>query len=123
MTDTRVLNLAGLHRDAMALAERADLARQQGNTIEAAKRYREAFELESAAAQLLVDRFADEPSRSVLYRSAATLALDIGEFRAAERLIATALIGDPPDEIAEELRELFAQVNLAYHQQLRSNVG
>ena len=53
-----------------------------------------------------------EPSRSILHRSAATLAVDCGEFKAAERLIATALSGNPPEEIAEELKDLFIQINL-----------
>jgi hypothetical protein len=47
----------------------------------------------------------------VLFRSAATLALECGEFREAEHLIAMALIGEPPAEIAEERRELFAKVS------------
>jgi hypothetical protein len=34
------------------------------------------------------------------------LALQCQEYREAERLIATALSGNPPVEIAEELREL-----------------
>ena len=48
--------------------------------------------------------------RSVLHRSAASLALECGALREAERLIAAALSGDPPDEIAEELRDLLEQV-------------
>ena len=51
-----------------------------------------------------------EPSRSVLHRSAASLAEQCGEFREAERLIAVALSGNPPEEIAEELRDLLQQV-------------
>ena len=30
----------------------------------------------------------------------------------AERLIATALSGNPPEEIAQELKDLFIQINL-----------
>ena len=32
--------------------------------------------------------------------------------KAAERLITTALSGNPPEEIAEELKDLFIQINL-----------
>lgn len=53
-----------------------------------------------------------EPTRSVLHRSAATLAVNCGELQAAERLITTALSGNPPQEIAEELKDLFIQINL-----------
>ena len=42
--------------------------------------------------------------------SAASLALECGDYREAERLIAVALSGEPPDEIAEELRDLLDEV-------------
>jgi len=51
-----------------------------------------------------------EPTRSVLHRSAATLALECGALCDPERLIAVALSGDPPAEIAEELRDLLEPV-------------
>jgi hypothetical protein len=41
-----------------------------------------------------------------LLRSAATLALDCGEYRQAERLASIGLAGNPPAEIAVELREV-----------------
>ncbi|BAU14872.1 hypothetical protein LEP3755_54270 [Leptolyngbya sp. NIES-3755] len=37
------------------------------------------------------------------------------ETQAAERLIATALSGNPPVEIAEELKDLFIQINLSQY--------
>jgi hypothetical protein len=51
-----------------------------------------------------------EPTRSVLHRSAAALAVECGEAREAERLIAVALAGNPPEEIAEELRDLWQEL-------------
>jgi hypothetical protein len=56
-----------------------------------------------------------EPTRSVLYRSAASLALDCSEFAEAERLIASGLAGYPPSEIAEELRDLYERVTFYRH--------
>jgi hypothetical protein len=56
-----------------------------------------------------------EPTRSVLHRSAATLALDCGEYREAERLVATALAGNPPEPIANELRDVLAAVYQAWN--------
>ena len=47
-----------------------------------------------------------EPTQPVPFRSAATLALDCGELCEAERLLAAALSGDPPAEIADELRDV-----------------
>jgi hypothetical protein len=56
-----------------------------------------------------------EPTRSVLHHSAASLAIECGELQTAERLIATALTGNPPQETAEELRDLFIQINLRHY--------
>ncbi len=53
-----------------------------------------------------------EPTRSVLHRSAATLAIKCGELQMAEKLIAVAIAGTPPLDIAEELKDLFIQINL-----------
>jgi hypothetical protein len=75
--------------------------------------------LEKRAA-LLSSKYEDyEPTRSVLLRSAASLAIDCGEFREAERLIAAALSGSPPEEIADELRDLLEQVYFNRHLELR----
>jgi hypothetical protein len=54
----------------------------------------------------VADQFNLEPTRSVLHRSAAALALECSELREAERLIGRALAGNPPEEIANELRDL-----------------
>ena len=76
----------------------------------AQSKYLAAFEYEKAAAMLLVNEYNQEPTRSVLFRSAANLLLnlpnpDIEHFRLAERMVAFGLSGNPPEEIAEELRE------------------
>jgi len=99
-----------LHHEAMRLVDEAAVARRQGNTALARQRLLQAFEHERQAADLVASDMALEPTRSVLHRSAATLALECGALRDAERLIAVALSGDPPAEIAEELRDLLEQV-------------
>jgi hypothetical protein len=99
-----------LHRAAMRLVDEADAARRNGNLQAAGERLRQAFAQERQAADLLATDATQEPTRSVLHRSAASLALECGDLREAERLIATALSGNPPDEIAEELRDLLEQV-------------
>jgi hypothetical protein len=48
-----------------------------------------------------------------------SLALDCNLIPEAEKLICTALIGRPPAEIAEELRDLLEQVNFQRHLELR----
>ena len=100
------------HHEAMNYADQAALARLRGDAEQALAFSRQALRLEKAAAERLRDSWEVEPSRSVLYRSAASLALECGEIREAERLVAMALAGDPPDEIADELRDLLDEVRL-----------
>jgi hypothetical protein len=111
--------IRGLHHRAMELAEAAELARLQGESQNAINLLRDAFQFEKEAASLCTSDLALEPTRSVLHKSAAALALDCREFREAERLIAVALSGTPPDEIAEELRDLLEQVHFERHLSLR----
>ncbi|WP_414578383.1 hypothetical protein [Anabaena sp. CCY 9402-a] len=101
-----------LHKQAMDFAEMAQVAKLKGDSVSALKLSKQAFEKERLAAELIVNNLAAEPTRSVLHRSAATLAIDCGEIAAAERLIAIALSGNPPQEIAEELKDLFVQINI-----------
>ncbi|MEH2373692.1 hypothetical protein [Nostoc sp.] len=101
-----------LHKQAMDLAEAAFTAKLRGDLKQASQVSRQAFEKESQAAALIANQLDAEPTRSVLHRSAATLAIDCGEFRVAERLIAIALSGNPPQEIAQELKDLFIKINL-----------
>jgi phage shock protein A len=99
-----------LHHEAMRLVDEAETARRQGNAQLARERLHQAFDHERQAADLVNCDFSLEPTRSVLHRSAASLALECGALRDAERLIAAALSGEPPAEIAEELRDLLEQV-------------
>jgi tetratricopeptide (TPR) repeat protein len=99
-----------LHHEAMRLADQASDLRRRGEEPEANARLHQALEHERQAAELAAADLALEPTRSVLHRSAATLAWQCGEYREAERLITTALSGTPPETIAEELRDLLLQV-------------
>ncbi len=85
-------------------------AKLRGDLQQASELFRQAFDYERKAAELIANDNDAEPTRSVLHRSAASLAIDCGEYREAERLVAIALSGNPPDEIADELRELLEQV-------------
>lgn len=104
-----------LHQQAMDLAEAAAVARLRGALEQATQLTRQAFEQETQAANLIANVLDAEPTRSVLHRSAASLAIECGEIRTAERLIATALSGNPPPEIAGELKDLFIQINLGQY--------
>ena len=94
----------------MDYAEEAFVAKLHGDVVAFDKLSRQAFELEAEVARLVANTDV-EPTCSVLHRSAASLAIDCKEYREAERPIATALSGNPPIEIAEELRDLLEQVN------------
>jgi hypothetical protein len=58
------------------------------------------------AANLVADQLDFEPTRSVLHRSAASLAVECFQLREAEQLIGRALAGNPPPDIVDELRDL-----------------
>lgn len=99
--------VAVLHEAAMQLAERGLLER---DSFRARDWFRSALEKERAAAGLLMEARDEEPTRSVLFRSAATLALDCNDYVEAERLIEQGLAGAPPAEIAGELKDLRRRV-------------
>lgn len=107
------------HHYAMELADKADRERRLGRTNEAKQYFEEAFRCESEAAMKLKDRLGIEPTRSILFRSAASLAIETGELREAEKMIAYGLTGSPPEEIVEELRDLLDRVYFERHMQLR----
>ncbi len=89
--------------------ERTDLAlaaQRAGEAEKGMRLLRDAFGLEAEAAALASQKPNAEPTRSILYRSAASLALDCGLTRDAERLVCEALSEDPPDAIANELRDV-----------------
>ena len=112
-------SLNELHQQAMELAEQAFTARRCDDAAMARSFAYRAFLLEKQAA----DQSQTELTRSVLYRSAATLALDCGEYREAERLIAVALAGTPPEAIANELREVLDALYKVWNWRERSAVA
>ena len=108
-----------IHSEAMDFAEQAEIARFKGDKARMKQCLTQALQKERQAAALAVEQNAPEPTRSILLKSAAHLAIDCGELRVAEQLIGLALAGDPPDEIAEELRRLFEEVGFNRHLDVR----
>ena len=94
----------------MNTAELAFIARKNGKVEEFKQFIEAAFLLEKEASMLLIDQKTLEPSRSVLFRSAASLALQCGRLHEAEALIDEAFDGNPPREIAKELVELIKEI-------------
>jgi hypothetical protein len=95
------------------------MARTRKDYEEADRLFKEALDLELKAIETLEGASAQEPTYSILHRSAATLALDCNDPRFAEKLISKALAKDPPAEIVEELRDLMEQVHFRRHLILR----
>lgn len=90
----------------MTLLDEAKVARMRGDEAQSQDFRRQAFETEKEAAEMLVDSHDKEPTRSILFRSAALLALECEEYAEAERLITAGLQGSPPEAVALQLREL-----------------
>jgi hypothetical protein len=95
-----------LHEKAMEISDLAEIERLKKNHVKSLRMYQEAFELEKQAAELLTGRKDVEPTRSVLFRSAASLALICNNSGEAVRLVDIGLDGNPPAEIEEELMEI-----------------
>ena len=107
----KVSQVNSLHEQAMNLAEEVYLA-QRKKDIESAEKWAKAsFELEKKAAMLLVNNYELEPTRSVLFKGAACLAINAKLYREAEQMIGFALSGNPPLEINEELKNLLLEIH------------
>ena len=92
---------AQLHEEAMALADEGDRLRHRGDPVGATRVFVRALETEREAAQ----QEDTEPSRGILLRSAAWLALEADQPREAERIAAEGLRSpDVSDRVANELR-------------------
>ena len=97
-----------LHRRAMELLDEALYVAKSELRVE--NLFRRAVRFEASAADSVANRFELEPTRSVLHRGVASLALRIGDVETAKRYIAAALQGQPPSEIRPELDEIHRQV-------------
>ena len=106
-----------LHHNAMEWAEEGQFQLDRGDQSGALASFRKAMVLEREAAYATNQDA--EPDRSVLFRSAGSLALDCNELRVAEQLLAMGLSGSPPEEIAEEIRDLLEQVHFRRHLEVR----
>ena len=105
------MDIQELHNQAMELADQADYLKMQGKDQEAKLLFSQSLDAERDAAYAAREQNLGEPTESVLFRSAASLAYCVKEYREAERLICMGLAGNPPAEIAEELRGLYDTVN------------
>lgn len=100
------MNINELHQIAMKSAHEADVKNREGETGDAKRLYKIAFEHELEAAMAFISDSNEEPSRSILLRSAASLAIDADELFEAFRIIALAKTKHTPEAILTELSDL-----------------
>ena len=100
--------LKDCHRRAMDFVGQGFMAQMSPDPDAAIPLFEQALEMELAAIAKLPEPI--EPTYSVLHRSAGWMAFHCRQFRQAERLACRGLAGEPPEDIAAELRELLAQI-------------
>ena len=93
-----------LHNEAIDWADKAVIARHKGLHREAAFCFRQAAQFEKQAAMKL-EKSDVQPTRAVLFRSAAWLALDAGRVYQAATMIALGRERNPPSAILAEIDE------------------
>jgi uncharacterized protein (UPF0297 family) len=99
-----------LHEQAMDIAEEMYFAQRKKDAAAVKEWAKSAFDLEQKAAMLLVNDYDIEPTRSVLFKSAACLAINAEMYQTAEQMIGFALSGTPPYEIRNELKDLLLEL-------------
>jgi len=99
------------HKETIPTIQQAIALREQGKDKAASILFVKAFNKEKQAALSLQADFHNEPARSTLFRNAASLAMDCREYMEAEKLAAQGLAGNPPQQVMNELRELYQQIN------------
>jgi hypothetical protein len=109
------MSFEDLHLKAMEFADSAFIEKRKGSLEKSGDFYSLAYEYESKAAMELKYNFDNEPIRSILFRSAASLANLCGKKEEAEKLIAWGLIGNPPASVKNELQDLYEEVTSERH--------
>ncbi|RYE18062.1 MAG: hypothetical protein EOP45_14705 [Sphingobacteriaceae bacterium] len=108
-----------LHNQAIEIADIAFIKKFHGKIDEAILLFAQAFELEKEAAYIAKNEKIGEPTISILLKSAASLAMNSEKYKEAEKLICLALYGEPPHEIADELRNLLEELYFQRHLELQ----
>jgi hypothetical protein len=103
-------NLKEARQAASYNMQSAIVAQAMGDIPESLRLFECAFEAEKQAALSLLSSFDNEPTRSVLFRSAASLAMNCNKYEEAKKMIYFGLAGNPPKDIAKELTDVYAQV-------------
>jgi hypothetical protein len=99
-----------LHNQAMELAQEGFVKKLKGDILASQPYFLDALVYEKDAIKLYEKEGNAEPWRSVLLRSAASLALDCQQLNEAEKLAIKGLDGNPPHEIEVELWDILLKV-------------
>ncbi|HLJ53775.1 MAG TPA: hypothetical protein VKT77_01985 [Chthonomonadaceae bacterium] len=110
MNQELMTSIESNHTLAMEYAESAHEARRRGDSAGASQKFADAFLLEKQAAEAMAPFVDIEPTRSILLRSAASLALECKRDDEAERLACLGLSGTPPVDIKTELRDVLMMI-------------
>lgn len=94
------------HNEAIRVAQLAMAALHKGNEETHKQLMQRAMRFETNAADLVPDEKSAEPTRAILYRSAASFAYQAGEYQEAERLTFKGLSGYPPAHVKQQLLEV-----------------
>jgi hypothetical protein len=106
-----------IHEKAMALSQEATMARIWNDETKAQTLYKESFGLEREAAYIYAERFDKEPIRSILYRSAASLAIECLMYQEADLLIQQGQSNDTPPDVMDDFQDLKDKMQLSNTEQ------
>lgn len=111
LTRLAIRQAMALHDAAMKRVDDANMALLcDSRSTETHKSYMlTALNQESEAASIL-ETINLEPSRSILFKSAAWIAVECGEIHRAEELVRRGLDGNPPDIFRQEFRDIRKEI-------------
>lgn len=104
-SETILQSIEKIHDDAMNCIDKSLM---DHNQILKGSLYRSAYEFEMKAAAMMYPRY-EQPTRAILFRSAATIAWEVGEIAVARMLATIGLEKNPPKYVEEELREIISR--------------
>lgn len=107
------------HDTAMDLAADALAAQRCGDAAEKQRLFLAALVEVERAAEAVFSLKELEPTRSIVLRSAAMLALDCTDFDKAERFASMALAGSPPGRLRDEFHDIFSRASFRRHLKLK----
>jgi lipopolysaccharide/colanic/teichoic acid biosynthesis glycosyltransferase len=104
-------NVEQLHKKALECFDEASVAEFKGDTSEAQLKYQKALRFEKHAALLAQKKKVGQPTVSILFRSAASIAFRANMMSEAFELATLGMESSPPNEIAIELKDILDNID------------